>query len=338
MKLKVNIISESAFSIGGHGVDTAFREHVLALGERNDVLVRVNQLGSADITHVHTTGPYGLVALVLGGNKKVVTAHVVPDAFVGTVAGAKYWYRLAAWYLKFFYNRADKIIAISEEVEQSLIRKLGIKSDKITVIPNTVDTAQYKPAKDGKRLARQKLGLGSTDFIVLSVGQINPTKRYESFLSLAKQFPGFRFIWIGGTPFKHLSASYKDMLELTHKQPANMSTIGPLEHSEVKQYYWAADVFIMPSNREGHPLAVLEAAAAGLPIVVRDIPSYDSNFGQDILRGTDKTFAHIVQRLHDNQVYYREAVELSRAIATKFDNASGAKQLCRLYRQLIASK
>ncbi|HET7630487.1 MAG TPA: hypothetical protein VFK03_03875, partial [Candidatus Saccharimonadales bacterium] len=61
--MKVNIVSESEFSVKGHGVHTAYLEHVNSLEKLKDITVQVNKLGVADITHIHTVGAYSLLHL-----------------------------------------------------------------------------------------------------------------------------------------------------------------------------------------------------------------------------------------------------------------------------------
>jgi 1,2-diacylglycerol-3-alpha-glucose alpha-1,2-galactosyltransferase len=139
--LTVVQVSESAFSVQGHGVHTAFIETVRGLTKAG-VTVCTNRLwGKADIRHIHTTGPYSLLHLLFGSGKKIVSAHVVPASFVGSLKGAKYWLGCATWYLRWFYNRADVVIAVSDATKTEL-RRIGV-SRPIEVIHNMVDTRRY---------------------------------------------------------------------------------------------------------------------------------------------------------------------------------------------------
>ena len=89
--MKVNVISESAFTVQGHGVHTAFTETVDELRDYTDCEVLVNSNQPADILHIHTVGPYSLSKIWFAKGAKVVSAHVTPDSFVGSLAGARYW-------------------------------------------------------------------------------------------------------------------------------------------------------------------------------------------------------------------------------------------------------
>lgn len=143
-KVTVNLISESVFTVQGHGVHTAFieMENLLAKQPSINLLVNQRHARGVDITHFHTFGFFALRRLLSRHvGKKVISAHVVPDSLVGSIAGAKVWIRLFKHYLRWFYNQADLVIAVSPYTKEELI-KLGIKS-RITVLPNSIDTTQY---------------------------------------------------------------------------------------------------------------------------------------------------------------------------------------------------
>ena len=85
-KLIVNMISESEFTVQGHGVHTAFVEMTNALKDRDDIDIAVNKARlDADIVHAQTTGLYSMKKMRQSGGKKVVSAHVVPASFIGSI-------------------------------------------------------------------------------------------------------------------------------------------------------------------------------------------------------------------------------------------------------------
>src|SRR5690606_27198742 len=179
-KLRVNMISETTFTVRGHGVHTAFKEMTSALEERDDIDVKVNTFRSADIVHIQTIGPYSLAALLFGRGKKVVSVHVIPDSFIGSLVGAKYWYNLSKLYLQFFYGRADLLLAVSEVVKETLQNQLHIKKP-IEVVYNTVDRRQYQASTSEKQQSRAKLNIPPDKIVITSNGQIQPRKRFDIF-------------------------------------------------------------------------------------------------------------------------------------------------------------
>lgn len=202
--MKVNVISESAFTVQGHGVHTAFTETIAALEGHTEAEVVSNSREVCDIAHIHTVGPYSLGKILFASGAKVVSAHVTPDSFVGSLVGAKYWYGLAKLYLRWFYNRADAVLAVSDQVVSEL-KKMGVKRP-VHLMPNIINTDVFKTTKAEKMSIRQRLGLGPEAFVVIGIGQVQPRKRIDSFLNAAKRLPQLQFVWAGGIPFKQLAA------------------------------------------------------------------------------------------------------------------------------------
>lgn len=334
-KLKINMISESTFTVQGHGVHTAFLEMTEALAARPNVDVAVNTFRRhADITHIHTFGPYSLLHLLFGSGKKVISVHVVPDSLVGSIAGAKYFYGLAKWYMRLFYNRADLLLPVSKMVDNILRTQLHIKKPT-TLLYNTINMNAYAPTPNDKVAARAALHIADDVRVVVGNGQIQPRKRFDAFCVAAKALPEVRFIWIGGIPFKHLGADYNRMQKMLDSKPANVSVTGVINHGDVRRYLQAADIFFLPSEQENHPMAVLEAAGAGLPIVVRDIHEYDDTFEQDVIRGDDTTFVTILSRLGTDEAFRRSAIQGAQHIAERFDSSEGAERLLQAYKNIL---
>lgn len=332
--MKINVISESNFSVKGHGVHTAFVEHVKSLRQDDSLQVSVNSWHSADIVHIHTVGLFSLVHLLLPRGKKVITAHVTPDSFIGSLVLAQWWSGLAKLYLRFVYNRADLVLAVSDETKRSL-QNLGVKSN-IEVFYNSIDLAPYKTTPELRSQARQKLGLSDNDWLVLGNGQVQPRKRIDSFTAVADNLYGMTFIWVGGIPFKHAAADYKKMQSLMKNAPSNTRFTGVIELDEVRDYYHAADVFLLPSMQETFGLVVIEAAAAGLPIVLRDIADYDQTFRGDVLMfENDNDLLDKLKSLHDDVNLYQDYAARSAKLAAKYDSSATLQQLVTTYKSLL---
>lgn len=333
-RLKVNMISETTFTVRGHGVHTAFIEMTKGVKMRPELDVIVNKFRKADITHIQTIGLYSALHLISPrGGKKVVSVHVIPDSLIGSIKGAEKVAWLSKAYLTWFYGKADMLLPVSEETQNSLKNDMKLTNPS-QVLFNTVNSVEYITTNEAKTVARTKLGIKPDEFVVMGNGQVQPRKRFDAFVTVAKQLPDVKFIWVGGIPFKSLGADHKHMQELIDTAPKNVTVTGVIELEEVRTYLKASNAFMLPSDQENHPLAMLEAAASGLPIVVRDIPQYDSAFGNNILRGTDATFAEIIQKLQSNKSYYEAAVKGSMLIAQRFDTPQAAQELLTIYTTL----
>ncbi|MDO4684326.1 MAG: glycosyltransferase family 4 protein [Candidatus Saccharibacteria bacterium] len=338
-KITVNMASESDISVQGHGVHTAYEELLSALEKRNDVQVirgGFRRNVECDVYHLHTIGLHMWRKIFDRSAKKVVSAHVIPDSFIGSIILAKYWRFAAVWYMRWFYNRADKVLAVSKTVAEVLHKELKVPNEKIEVLYNTIDMAQYTTTADERLAARTQLRFAVDDFLVVGVGQVQPRKRLDSFVAMARALPDVQFVWVGGIPFGQLGADYKAMQKLIESTPDNLHITDVIPHEKVKRYLQAADVFCLPAEQENHPMCVLEAAGASLPIVVRDIPEYNDTFANDVLRcRTDEEFIAAVAKLQSSAATRKQWKAKSKKIAKRFDSKVAASQLMSLYRDLL---
>jgi 1,2-diacylglycerol-3-alpha-glucose alpha-1,2-galactosyltransferase len=334
--VKVNVISESAFTVQGHGVHSAFTDTIDALRNYTDCEVVVNAHGSADIVHIHTVGPYSLAKLLWSSGSKVVSAHVMPDSFEGSLIGAKYWRGLAQRYLRWFYNRADAVLAVSTEVveELSLIRVYK----PVYLVPNTIKTQQFSNNPHLKNAARGEFGIAPGQFVVVGSGQVQPRKRIDIFVKMAEELPDVMFVWVGGIPFKKFAASSVSMGNVMQNHPKNVVFTGLVMRDEVIDYFHASDLFFFPSMQETFGIVIVEAAAAGLPILLRDLDVYKETFGDGYEKGTDETFGEIINKFHSDSEFYKRWQSAAYAIAEKYDAKVGSVRLMHVYEDVLRIK
>lgn len=333
------MISESEFTVQGHGVHTAYIESANALRRRKDIELKVNSSdkNSFDIMHAHTVGFFAMRHLLSRNVKKVVTAHLVSDSFIGSLKGAAAWRPIAEWWLRLFYNRADLLLAVSDYTADEL-KKMRVKP-RVEIVHNTIDTLKYKNSAGQKKAARQKLGLRQDAFIVIGSGQVQPRKRPDLFVKLAKKMKEVDFLWVGGLPFGKVASGNGSMQRLMKCSEDNMTFTGLVPLDEMADYYRAADVFVLPSDQETFGLVVVEAAASGLPVILRDISDYDKTFrGMALMARSDEEFGEIIEKLRTDKKLYQKSKELSVKLADRYDATKTSDQIVSLYRELIADK
>jgi len=212
---------------------------------------------------------------------------------------------------------------------------LRVPAVKIETFYNTVDMARYAPRSGDRDKARKKLGIAKDAFVVLGNGQVQPRKRLDIFADMANELPDVQFIWVGGIPFGQLGAEYSSMRDAMQKTPKNFMITGMIPHDDVIAYLHAADVFCLPAEQENHPMCVLEAAGAGLPVVVRDLPEYDDTFADDVLRCHDNDFLTAIAKLQHDRSEYDKWQCKSALIAKRFDSRSAMARYVELYRSLV---
>ena len=328
--MKIVQVSESEFSVQGHGVHTAFIETTRGL-KKAGMIVTINKLFfKADIRHIHTVGPYSVLNLLFGSGKKIVSAHVVPASFVGSLRGAEKWLGFATWYLRWFYNRASVVIAVSDTTKNEL-QKIGVKRP-ISVVYNMIDASYYKYNARERNKLRKKFQFGPKDIVVLGNGQVQPRKRVDTFVALAHMFPQMQFVWVGGMPFGKVAAKADEMQAMMDATPKNVQFTGVVSLSKVRDYFAAGDIFLMTSTQETFGLAVVEAAASNMPIVLRDIPDYDNTFRPYAIMCSDETFAVAIKKLSSNQEYYALMQKKSAQLARRYDTNAVIERLLEVYR------
>ncbi len=176
--------------------------------------------------------------------------------------------RLPAAQLRWATQHAAFVICVSHALKRSLV-ELGVEPDKVAVIPTGVDTERFAPrARDG---ARRQLGLAGDRRILLFVGNLLRAKGLhelvEAFSALAARRPELDLVLVGQGPERAWLDAQAARLGLAHR----IRAVGAVDHEAVATWLNAADLFCLPSHREGLPNGVVEALACGLPVVATDV-------------------------------------------------------------------
>ena len=147
-----------------------------------------------------------------------------------------------------------------------------------TVIPNGVHAARFAAAASDDPAAVQARSRwrSSLGRYVLSVGGIEPRKGsielLEAYAVLARSVPDVQLVIAGGETL----FDYRDYRQRWHKRAAELGVapvvLGPVADEQLPSLVAAADVFAFPSTKEGFGLAAMEALAAGVALVVSDLP------------------------------------------------------------------
>ena len=204
--------------------------------------------------HVYSSAASSALATVGAGTPLVVTEHT--EALWQGTNG-----RLFSFWM---YRRVAHVIAVSDAIRRRLIERDGVPPAKITVVPNSV------PPVWGSRGDALPLptGLGEGPLVGV-VARLQPEKGVTNFVTaaahVAKEFPRARFLVVGDGPLREeLFALAED---LGVRERFLFLGFRPDAQALIK----LMDVVAVPSVSEGTPLVVLEAMAAGVPVVASEV-------------------------------------------------------------------
>lgn len=332
--MKVHVVSETAYMVKGNGVHTAFVDHVELLNSKQDVETVVNNGGSGDVMHCHTYGPLFFWKGLHYRHKKVFTVHVIPDSIKGSLPAWKLWMPFVKWYFKQVYTYADVCIAISPRVEEAIL-ETGAKT-KIVRVYNPIPVERWKFTAEKRRQGRERLGLKEDDFVVLGVGQLQARKGVEDFMDVASAIPDAKFVWAGGRPFGFMTEGINRIdKRIAECEDNHIQFTGMLGLDEMPLIYAAADLMLFPSYQENCPLAPIEAAACGLPVVFKDLPEYRLLYEHPYLKANStEEFIHLTRGLIDNAEALQQAKMISEMLIKQFDKSEVRDKLLNIYQYL----
>ena len=181
--------------------------------------------------------------------------------------------RYTRWLYQVLYRHADRLICESRAMAEDLAREIEIGEEKIAVLPNPVDLEGIRRAEDAPC---EWSGPGPH---LLAVGRLAPEKGFdlllEALVNVRGQFPHADLIIVGE------GREEKALKSLCHSLGLEDSVRFAGQVDCPYAFFPGATLFVLSSHHEGMPNALLEAAAAGLPIVA--LPA--SGGIVDLLRG-----------------------------------------------------
>ena len=210
----------------------------------------------------------------------IITTHLnfTPVAYqLKRLLGIPYWttaHGVEAWDvqrpgLRRALQNADRILAVSNYTRDRLLKEQDLHPDKVSVLPNTVDTQRFTIAEKPAYLL-ERYGLKAEQPVILTVCRLCSTETYKGYEKIIEAIPHIQKVipdvhyLIAG---KGDDRSHLEQLIARSGLQACVTLAGFVPDAELCAYYQLCDVFAMPSKLEGFGIVYLEAIACGKPAI-----------------------------------------------------------------------
>jgi glycosyltransferase involved in cell wall biosynthesis len=241
-------------------------------------------------------------------------------------------------------QRADFIIADSENTRNDLVVLLGVKPSRVSVVPGGVEE-RFMRVGDPEQLktARERLGVGEAPFI-LSIGVIEPRKNLNRLMDafqVLKQRDNvpkdLKLVMVGGKGWL-----YDDIFEHHADSPVRDDILLPgfVSDDLLPAIYSAAQALAFPSLYEGFGLPILEAMACGTPVVASRascLPEVAEGAALLVDPNNVEGLAGALELVLLDEALRTRLVEHGRQRATEYTWRRAAEQLLGVYRRVAAA-
>ncbi|MFD0720818.1 glycosyltransferase [Streptomyces globosus] len=285
-------------------------------------------------THLYRACLYGRIAARLAGVGAVVaTEHSLGD---GEIEG-----RPLSAGVRRLYLAGERLGSATVAVSDTVAARLaawGVPAGRVHVVPNGIEAARFRFDAGVRRATRARTGLPERAFVVGGVGRLVPGKRFDALVRAVAALPGAHLLLAGDGPERAALRALAAELGAQHR----IHLVGvrdPLGEDGggrapgIPQLLAAMDVFVSASREEAFGLAVVEALAAGLPVLhvtcpaVDDLPAAQAPGARRIGTGDEELLAAL--RGHMEAGASRLPVP---PVVRHYDVARSAERLLDVYR------
>jgi len=299
-----------------------------------------------DIIHAQTPFSMGLLALYLAKKSRVplvYTHHTFFDGYVHYIPlNRKLLQKLSVLGSRTYCNHCTLVLTPSHPM-RDLLMEYGVK-EKIVVLPTGIDLESFTNNKLDNNI-RQRYGISKSTKLPLYAGRIGEEKNLDfllkSFRIVANRISDVHLLLVGDGPLKYQLIDLAKELDIA----SQLSFTGYLPRSEVISCCASADLFVFSSMTETQGLVLLEAMAAGTPVVAVDALGVSALIkngqGGCLCEPSTEIFANRVYELLSSDSLRKQKAAQAKLRAEEFSSAKMAKRLVCCYseaRALFKSK
>lgn len=259
--------------IGKSGLGKAIQHQLQAL-EENGIEYTTNPKEDYDLVHINFYGPksYCLAKKARKKGKKVVYhAHSTEEDFRNSFILSNKIAPIFKWWITKCYNLGDQIITPTL-YSKRLLENYGTIKPPIVALSNGLDVKFFEHNEKNGKHFREMYGYKDDEKIIVGIGLYIERKGILDFVELAKRLPQYKFIWFGYSP---LAASPAKIKEAVNTKLPNLIFAGYVEPTMIRDALSGANLYLFPTLEETEGIPIMEACAAKIPALIRDIPVFD---------------------------------------------------------------
>ena len=233
----------------------------------------------------------------------------------------------------------DRVVGVGESVRHALVQNEGIPPDRVGVIYNGINLAGIVNSNTDRHALRREIGVGAEDLVILQVARLDYLKDHATAIRtlerVASRQPSVRLVLIGEGPER---TGIQNLVRQRGLEPF-VRFLGL--RTDVGRLLQAGDLVLLSSISEGIPLTLIEAMAAGLPVVSTNVGGVgevveDGRTGLLAPAGDDAALAEKILRLADSPELRRQMGQFGRKRATTLFSETQMHGLyLRLYQEMV---
>ena len=235
---------------------------------------------------------------------------------------------------KYAAERSDLIITISESAKSDIIKHFNVDEKKIQIVTPGIDLQKYSYNYTDIELENVRKKYDLPQNYILYLGTIEPRKNIERIVKAFKNYKkevkdDLKLVIVGNKGWK-----YDNIMKLIESMGTDIIITGYIDEEDKIPIYKLAQFFVFPSLYEGFGMPVLEAMAAGVPVVTSNVSSLPEVAGDAAILvdplNEDEIF-EAYKKIRSDSNYREEMIQKGYEQAKKYQWKYSAKKLEEIY-------
>ncbi|MCW1310133.1 MAG: glycosyltransferase family 4 protein [Candidatus Nanoarchaeia archaeon] len=245
-------------------------------------------------------------------------------------------------YKIFMQKRFKKIVAVSNSVKQAIEKTVGIEASKIKVIYNGIEIEKFNANPKIMQVNQ------NNKVKLICVGRLAKEKGFEYLLEALRHVNSNLTLYIVGDG--DLREELNEFV-VKNKLEKEVMFLGAIDNDQIPKILWSADIYVMPSLYEGFSVSLIEAMAAGKPVLISNIAPFREMLGIDCMNSQSNYFPtdygvmfkagdsvslfNAIEWMLDNKDKWEEFGKNSYERAKIFDISKTVREYEQIYKEIV---